>query len=786
MREPHKLEPTRTMSIPRRIVYFDSESKVNIHIEDEEVQRIEEGEDVRKEHLPYLICATFRHVTNSGSIQRIKKRYRTPDMDAFMESGFCGDFWADVESYARMNENLYLFAHNAKYDVQVTGCVHYLIRQGYTVTSFSDENPFILEFEKEFEKSPETGEVYKRMKNGKLVAEPKYKTITILSSTNYYQQSLKKLGQDFNLAKLDFSHEVDLLTLMKSEEEIPLPANWEEENERDRVKLRDELIREGLSPRVADVFSIGLVYCNRDVEILERAMDAFITFITRENLGGFKQTVAGQAFAAFRHRFLHGHTIYIHSDEQALKTERDAYAGGRTECFRMGKIPGQVYYVDVNSMYPHVMRNRLYPCRLVSRWNEADVDRVKELLQEGYLVICDTHIQTSKRMFHKKMKRLVFPVGDFWTTLCTPELIKAFDEEAIVEVRNVCIYEADHFFEPYVDYFYAKRLEAKAAKDAVHDLLYKIFLNSLYGKFGQKNTRWEQVEPADPEEVEVYHTYDVDTKSRQIFKVFGGWVWKKNDDGHDEEAMNSFPAVAAHVTAYARMLLWEAIECAGVENVFYCDTDSLMCNLTGYERLQADGYLDNKILGKLKLEKMGELELYGCKDYIFTNEGKEDVKIKGVSKSAKPLPPTKDGHLRFAVTQWGGFTDRLKNKDFSVYSNRVIIKTLKRDYNKGIVKGSEIIPYQLNETQEIKQEYIQEFTEEINDLFISDWIKYWCNTHGYMKCIYPGEKYYSEYRELPAKYKMNYFRKTGTPIDIWAEDIGKTPSEILEEFHSRR
>lgn len=739
MREPHVLSATKTMKMPRRLIYFDSEAKVHIPIDEDEVRRVEEGEDVRKEHHTYLICATYKHKTNSGSTQRIKRRYVTSDPKEFSDPAFCGDFWTDVERYARMNEHLYCFAHNAKYDVQVTGGVHYLVRMGYTVAAFSDENPFILTFEKTFTHSPETGKPFMRVdKLGNLKPDPRKKEITVVSSTNYYQQSLKSLGKVFGLEKLDFAH--------------------------DQPFTMDD----------------ALTYCDRDVDILERAMDGFFDFVEREELGSFKLTVAGQAFAAFRHRFL-SDEIFIHSTPEALEVERAAYAGGRTECFRIGEIPDEVYYVDVNSMYPFVMKNHYYPTKLVSHWDIADADRVRELIDDGYLVICHAYVKTEKPVYHKKYKRLIFPIGEFWTSLCTPELMYGIETGIITQVKNICIYEGGSFFEPYVDYFYEKRLEAKRNKDSVHDYLYKIFLNSLYGKFGQKNSRWEQVEPADPEEVEVYTTYDADTKQRVMYKVFGGWVWKRNDDGQDEEAYNSFPAVAAHVTAHARMLLWYAIETAGLDNVFYSDTDSIMCNKTGYENLRISGYLDEKELGKLKLEKTGKLHLFGCKDYVFNDE----TKIKGISKSARILEPTADGNLRFAVTQWGGFTDRLKNKDFSIYSNKVIIKTLRREYNKGNIIDGKVYPYRFNEEAELKRKLQLIYEKEIDDLFIRDHLKYWCNYHGYIKTVLPGERFYEEYRYLPRHVKPRYFRRDGIPIDIWADDIGKSVSELFDELNSK-
>jgi len=82
------------------------------------------------------------------------------------------------------------------------------------------------------------------------------------------------------------------------------------------------------------------------------------------------------------------------------------------------------------------------------------------------------------------------------------------------------------------------------------------------------------------------------------------------------EASNSFVAIASFVTAYARCYLWELIEKAGEENVLYMDTDSLFVTKKGYENLK--DYLDNKELGKLKLEDVTEdLTIWGAKLYKF-------------------------------------------------------------------------------------------------------------------------------------------------------------------------
>lgn len=98
------------------------------------------------------------------------------------------------------------------------------------------------------------------------------------------------------------------------------------------------------------------------------------------------------------------------------------------------------------------------------------------------------------------------------------------------------------------------------------------------------------------------------------------------------ESTYSFPAIAGAVTAYARMYLYHLMQTAGFENIFYCDTDSLIVNAKGLERL--DHYLNDIQLGSLKVEDYtSEVIIRGCKDYAFG----DDNKTKGVPKKAIPL-----------------------------------------------------------------------------------------------------------------------------------------------------
>jgi len=307
-------------------------------------------------------------------------------------------------------------------------------------------------------------------------------------------------------------------------------------------------------------------YCHRDVEILKEMFCRWLEFLYAHDLGNFRFTLAGQAFTAFRHRFMK-HDIYIHDNKQILQLERDAYRGGRTEAFRLGRLPGVIYYLDVNSLYPYVMRNFEYPVRLI-RWGDKLTKNQLKYYLQSYCVIAHVKIRTEEPAFGMRMERLVFPTGTFCVTLCTEELKYAFEHDMIEEIYQYAVYQKANIFQEYVDFFYSLKEQYTREQNPVFRSISKLFLNSLYGKFGQKQENIEFLTDVDDDSVEVSDYINADTGEQgQIIQFANRMYFRKKGE---DEAFDSFPAIAAEVTANARMHLWRLMQKAGRENVYYC------------------------------------------------------------------------------------------------------------------------------------------------------------------------------------------------------------------------
>lgn len=561
------------------------------------------------------------------------------------------DYWNWISDKCQAsNSKTYLFAHNQQFDSLITGMFVELPKRGWILEKqIIDSNIFIVEW-------------FCPLLGHRLVC---------LDTFNYFKTSLATLGEHLGIKKNE--NEINILE-----------------------RMYDPIVSEE-----------DIIYCKRDVEITERVLLEWFRFIEINDLGMFRPTVAGQAFASFRHRFMK-HEIFIHDNEKAIELERESYRGGRNEAFRIGEINENLYCYDFNSLYPSVMVDNLYPRNLVKYRKYNNIDTLKEDMKK-YLVIAELYINIDKPLFGVKKERLIFPVGKFKGVFCSPEIERLIKDNSIISVGRVACYEGDKIFKDYVEFFYNERLKSK---DKFTNELFKLMLNSLYGKFGQKVRENSIIGHCDPYEIgSILCEAENDDGTFTAWKEtrFGGNVYMSI--ATEKESMHSFPAIASFCTTYARMRLLEAIEIAGWENVYYTDTDSLFVNSAGKERLENAGLVDAKKLGKMKLEYWGRrMKIRGCKDYIFIKNLNpidsnvdfpvEIIKIKGVNKHATQ----KDENI-YINEKMDKFRTSVKHGTLNCVIQRNVEKKLSREYIKGIVfENGDVKPIELMESVDFDEE----------------------------------------------------------------------------------
>ena len=426
-------------------------------------------------------------------------------------------------------------------------------------------------------------------------------------------------------------------------------------------------------------------YCLRDVEVIERVILDFREFVLSEDLGNWGVTAARQALNAYQHRFIM-HTIEIHNNENASNLEIECYHGGRVEAFRIGQIPwSPVYKLDVNSMYPYVMATQEYPTALLEYIADISPTKLKDVIK-NVIVLGYCEVDTDEPVYCRTEDgKLTFPIGRFGVSLTHAEIEYALENGHLIRLIEGYIYRKQPIFTDYVNYFYAKRRYYKKTNNLAFNLFCKLMLNSLYGKFGQRVPQTVIIGKAPEDKATVEYHYDLVTGERWREIVIGGIRYK---EGERKLSYNSFPAIAACVTGYARIYLWKLIKEAGIENVAYVDTDSLLVNQEGYKHLSYR--LDPDKLGMLKLEEKGKVAIIkGLKDYSVD----ETVHIKGVRPNA---PEISEGV--YQVQQVPGIRTNLLRNEMEKVVFVKLQKRLSRDYDKGVIMASgKIEPFILNE-----------------------------------------------------------------------------------------
>ncbi len=543
--------------------------------------------------------------------RRQKNGWTKPVYEIFYDTKELWD-WIAKHLYARTR--LLIFAHNMGFDSSVSHAFDALYQKGYKIKNpILDDPPTWIPF---YQSCTQCADLDKRCKS--------HGSLVLVDTLNWFRVPLSVLGDSVGLPKLempDYDADHDL---------------WIE-------------------------------YAKRDVDVIRLAMTRYLDFLRSQNLGNFAKTLPGQAFAAFRHRFKK-HDIFIDDNEKALGLARRGYVGGRTEAFYLGDV-SNVYCYDINSMYPAVMQKARYPTKLVGYYTRVDAQTVNDMTKEYSVMVSCTVSPRAPYIYHKLDGRLVFPLGTFDTVLSTPEFIEAYARNEIKNVIAVARYENARLFTEYINFFWELRLKAKAQGDEATSYMAKLFLNSFYGKWGQSGRVFEDRETVE-DMTPLYQTvYDHDTKKQRTIRRVNGLVQELIKE---PESRDSHPAIAAHVTAQARLMLWDYIKLAGRENVYYTDTDSLFVNERGHRNLSE---LVGDNLGQIKLEWRAEhLQIRNLKDYSV--DGRD--KIKGVRKNAVQLEVD-----LYEQDSFEGLRGKIQRGDLNSQRISRITKRYYRTYHKG-------------------------------------------------------------------------------------------------------
>ena len=422
---------------------------------------------------------------------------------------------------------------------------------------------------------------------------------------------------------------------------------------------------------------------------------------------------------------------------------RDSYFGGRTEVFKLKAVSTEdkkIKYIDVCSLYPTVIDKYPvgHPWKVYSpkSYNPQWFGLIKcEVLapKDLYAPVLPVKVKMDKaeklvfalcrlcaerkqaKCTHSKSQRV------FTGTWTTAEIRVALEKGyTIQKIHEVWHFKAStDIFKGYISDFMKLKLESSPHSyptneayvedvwkrqgikldldnikpNPVRRQLAKLAMNSLYGKFGQRNNMAQNEFVTD---VCRFYELLLDKRLEDVNLIFISdemvQVTYKYKDYYVKNDYNTNIFIAAFTTANARLRLYEKLGELG-KAVIYCDTDSIVYYDNGINTIP-----NGDLLGEWTDELGGGYIVKwlatGPKSYYYkTSDGKDTTKCKGFTlhhKNAEKINAESMEKLidqeivRVQVTN----NQITRNKKTKQLINKEETKTLSFNFDKRIIIDS--------------------------------------------------------------------------------------------------
>jgi hypothetical protein len=375
-------------------------------------------------------------------------------------------------------------------------------------------------------------------------------------------------------------------------------------------------------------------YCRRDVDILHDIVREYMK-MTRgmvRNRGGraygvFHEdifTSAGLAYETWKTCYMA--EVYQPLTEEQYTIVATTYFGGYTQVFGKGPYTNTFYYD----------RNSHYPAEMIHDMPNAIVEEVREMTPPE--LFSSKWIDDTVHIYLLLVTWNITDPGVHWNTmgyrLDNGEVVYLRRNETPVwkwacEIRdyhNAIVSGYIQFsrtrpFAEYINDMYARRLAAKREPNAAKVAFYKLLMNSLYGKFGQKKYNRQIVGTP----IELW-TFIKSNPTKRIVSArqLKDYMYVMDFEEKTASDCQYYIHWASYITASARGNLGNMLDAYTI----YCDTDSVIRTEPMCPR-----FIDANTLGMWKNE--GEVarclfiapKMY----YIEYKNGKGVIKCKGIN-----------------------------------------------------------------------------------------------------------------------------------------------------------
>ena len=480
-------------------------------------------------------------------------------------------------------KRIMIFAHNLKYDLQLSGLLNYFIK-----------NDTYLEMDKEDLLYGNVNYVKFQKKNKQKIAQ----SLEFNDTTNYFKTSLENIAIEMFREKKYAHNEYKY-----------------------KGKQWNDYIKKN-----------GKELVLKDCEILYK----LVNFMKNTNIK-WGLSASNTTFKNWN---------YNYNPEYEIDTDKfnlivsELYHGGRTEVYKRNQKIDAVS-LDVNSLYPYVMKKYRYSVKFRRKLviNDYVTDYLIENIKKqkyNYIIFIDYKTQLSRTPIMTNCQGHLIDVQENLTYITGQEFLELYESDKNLSFKLYKVYEFfnNDLFSKYIDYFYKLK---KEANNEAEKNIYKLFLNSLYGKMGQRVKSLKFLDYKDFPELKPFR------KTNDLIR-FNGISYSLYNDFLtmlEQQEYKYSPLISAEITANARIVNYQYQKKLGIENIIASDTDSFIIPKIEFEKIPNKEKIINNELGMLKIEedKSGIVEFYGLKDYMnFTTNIR---KIKGIRKNAVKINENK-------------------------------------------------------------------------------------------------------------------------------------------------
>lgn len=403
-------------------------------------------------------------------------------------------------------------------------------------------------------------------------------------------------------------------------------------------------------PADDDDNDVWLARCRADVEIMRSAWRRIVDWIGANDLGNWQVTGSSMAWAAWRHRFLTD-KLLVGMDTETTEIERQSAHAGRTEAWRHGAFGHRhIYEWDYRLAYANIGASAELPVRPLGPVRPAklaDVMRMSRSLAWVTNVTVTTDVPTLPATVGD---RILWPVGTFDTTVWDPELRMAIDEGAQVTVNWARPYLRKPLLAGFMQWAIEQIETGGGTDDAIISTMVKHWTRALVGRFAMRFKRWEPAGTNDHADLLLLPGVDIDNGEPYRWLFLGHDVFKESQL---TEFGDGSPAVLSYVMGLARVQLWRAMRAAGLDQVVYVDTDSVMVTPRGSRTLAA-AVKRGELPGLRLKADYQHLEVIGPRQLIIGGE----PRVAGLANSA-----VRTGPRTFSTEAWRGIGESLKRRE---------------------------------------------------------------------------------------------------------------------------